>query len=62
MFIFSNKKKKKKRDHNYKRYITMKKVSYLYRGKKILIFSLVLRTSTPKFLLVLLPNNTGHSR
>ena len=32
------------------------------RGKKILKCSLVLRTSTPKFLLVLLQNNTGHSR
>ena len=29
------------------------------RGKKILKFSLVLWTSTPKFLLVLLPNNAG---
>ena len=32
------------------------------RGKKILKCSLVLRTSTPKLLLVLLPNNSGYSR
>ena len=32
------------------------------RGKKILKFSLVLRTSTPKSLLVLLQNHAGHSR
>ena len=32
------------------------------RGKKILYCLLVLQTSTPKFLLVLLPNNAGHSR
>ena len=31
--------------------------SYLYRGKKILKFSLVPRASTSIFLLVLLPNN-----
>ena len=33
-------------------------------GKKILkMFTCpVLRTSTPKFLIVLLPNNAGHSR
>ena len=34
----------------------------MYRGKHFLKCSLVLRTSTPKFLLVLVPNNTGHSR
>ena len=32
------------------------------QGKKILQFSLVLRTSIPKSLLVLLQNNAGHSR
>ena len=32
------------------------------RGKEILKCSLVLRTSTPKFVLVLFPNNVGHSR
>ena len=32
------------------------------RGKNFLKCSLVLWTSTPKFLLVLLPNNAGHSR
>ena len=31
------------------------------RVKKIVKCSLVVRTSTPKFLLVLLPNNTVHS-
>ena len=31
-------------------------------GKNILKCSLVLWTSTPKISLVLLPNNTGHSR
>ena len=31
-------------------------------GKKILKCSLVLHTSTPKFLLVLLSNKAGHSR
>ena len=31
-------------------------------GKNFFKFSLVLRTSTAKFLLVLLPNNAGHSR
>ena len=32
------------------------------RGKKILYCLLVLQTSTPKFLLVLLPTNARHSR
>ena len=31
-------------------------------GKNFLKCSLVRRTSTPKFLLVLMPNNAGHSR
>ena len=35
---------------------------YIIRGKKILKFSLVLRTSTPKYLLVLLQNRASHSR
>ena len=35
---------------------------YVCRGKNFLKCSLVLRTSTPKFLLVLLPNNAGHLR
>ena len=35
---------------------------YIYRGKIILKCSLVLWTSTPKSLLVLLQNNDGHSR
>ena len=34
----------------------------LVRGKKILKCSLVLRTSTPKFVLVLWQNIAGHSR
>ena len=34
----------------------------IYRGKKILKFSLVPRASTSKFLLVLLPNNLSMSR
>ena len=39
------------------------KFIYKYiRGKNFLKCSLVLRTSTPKFLLVLMPNNAGHSR
>ena len=48
------------------RYIDKKMIfsllSIYTRGKKILKCSLVLRTSTPKFLLVLLQNNVGHSR
>ena len=39
-----------------------KRLKYNDRGKNFLKCSLVLRTSTPKFLLVLLPNNAGHSR
>ena len=35
---------------------------YGFRSKKILKCSLVLQTSTPVYLLVLLPNITGHSR
>ena len=43
-------------------YEVTKLANAIFRGKNFLKCSLVLRTSTPRFLLVLLPNNAGHSR
>ena len=50
-----------KKKYNYIYKLSYSLITYVAGVKKILKCSLFLRTSTPKFLLVLLPNNNGHS-